>query len=322
MQSLFLKRLFLTIVLLHCTGVTANAADRSDNSVLLGLTGDLLVNRDDPEGIFSEIQPALDDTDILFGNVEAGYSDDPQISMTAAIPSYAPLSNLAAFPAAGFDVVSMANNHVMDSGSESMLAVVERFSDMGMRTVGAGINLAAAREPAIIERNGLKIAYLAYASMFPYGYEARANFPGLAPMRSHNLYIEPIENNYTPGVPPRIRAVPHATDLKNMKEDLRKARERADIVVASFHWGDFQRPFHLTDHERRIARTVIDEGADLVLGHHHHILRGIEWYRGQAHLLRAWPLRLRHRHRHAGGSHTAVQRARRRSRLLRVGLAR
>ena len=276
-----LKRLFLAIVLLQCTDLTAVAADRSDESVLLGLTGDLLVNRDDPEGIFKEIQPALDDTDILFGNIETGYSDNPRIAATAAIPSYAPMSNLAAFSAAGFDVVSMANNHVMDSGPESMLEVVSRLSEMGVRTVGAGINLAAAREPAIIERNGLKIAYLAYASMFPYGFEARTNFPGLVPMRSHNLYIEPIENNYTPGVPPRIRAVPHATDLKNMKEDIRKARERADILVTSFHWGDFQRPFHLTDHERKIARIVIDEGADLVLGHHHHILRGIEWYKGK-----------------------------------------
>ena len=281
MHNLSLKWLILAIVLLPCTGVTATAADRSDNSVLLGLTGDLLINRDDPEGVFKEIQPALDDTDILFGNVETGYSDNPRISMTAAIPSYAPLSNLAAFPAAGFDVVSMANNHIMDSGPESMLQVVQRLSEMGVRTVGAGMNLAAAREPAIIERNGLKIAYLAYASMFPYGYEARASFPGLVPMRSHNLYIEPVENNYTPGVPPRIRAVPHATDLINMKEDIRKARQRADIVVTSFHWGDFQRPFHLTDHERRIARIVIDAGADLVLGHHHHILRGIEWYRGK-----------------------------------------
>ena len=276
-----LKWLFLAIVLLQCTDLTAVAADRSDESVLLGLTGDLLVNRDDPEGIFKEIQPALDDTDILFGNIETGYSDNPRIAATAAIPSYAPLSNLAAFSAAGFDVVSMANNHVMDSGPESMLEVVSRLAEMGVRTVGAGINLAAAREPAIIERNGLKIAYLAYASMFPYGFEARTNFPGLVPMRSHNLYIEPIENNYTPGVPPKIRAVPHATDLKNMKEDIRKARERADILVTSFHWGDFQRPFHLTDHERKIARIVIDEGADLVLGHHHHILRGIEWYKGK-----------------------------------------
>ena len=281
MQNLSQKWLLLAIALLHCTGSAAIAADGADNSVLLGLTGDLLVNRDDPEGVFKEIQAALDATDILFGNVETGYSDNPRVSLTATIPSYAPLSNLAAFSAAGFEVVSMANNHIMDSGPESMLEVIQRLSEMGVRTVGAGVNLDAARKPAIIERNGLKIAYLGYASMFPYGYEARSSFPGLVPMRSHNLYIEPIDNNYTPGVPPRIRAVPHATDLKNMIQDIEQARAQADIVVTSFHWGDFQRPFHLTDHERRIARIVIDAGADLVLGHHHHILRGIEWYKGK-----------------------------------------
>ena len=131
MQHLPLKRLFLAMFLLHCTVLTAIPADHSDNSALLGLTGDLLVNRDDPEEIFNEIQPALDDTDILFGNVEAGYSDNPRIALTAAIPSYAPLSNLAAFPAAGFDVVSMANNHVMDSGPESMLESERRGVERG-----------------------------------------------------------------------------------------------------------------------------------------------------------------------------------------------
>ena len=98
MQNLSLKWLSLAMVLLLCTGLTAIAGDRSENSVLLGLTGDLLINRDDPEGVFKEIQPALDDTDILFGNVETGYSDNPRISMTAAIPSYAPCPTWPPFP--------------------------------------------------------------------------------------------------------------------------------------------------------------------------------------------------------------------------------
>ena len=275
------KNLLLTAFLLGCVWLSANAADNADNALILGLTGDLLVNRDDPEVVFKKIQPALDDTDILFGNVETGYSDNPRPAMTAAIPSYAPMSNLVAITGAGYDIVSLANNHVMDSGPESMFEVRKRLAESGVLTVGAGKNLAAAREPVIIEKNGLKIAYLAYASMFPHGYEARRNFPGLTPMRSYNLYIEPIENNYTPGVPPRIQAVPNDTDLANMKEDIRKANERADIVVASFHWGDFQRAFHLTDHEKKVARIAIDEGVDLVVGHHHHILRGIEWYKGK-----------------------------------------
>ena len=121
--------------------------------MLLGLTGDLLITGRPRRGIQGN-SAGPGRTDILFGNVETGYSDNPRIALTAAIPSYAPLSNLAAFTAAGFEVVSMANNHIMDSGPESMLQVVQRLSEMGVRTVGAGINLAAAREPAIIERTG------------------------------------------------------------------------------------------------------------------------------------------------------------------------
>src|SRR6185437_4257994 len=60
-----------------------------------------------------------------------------------------------------------------------------------------------------------------------------------------------------------------------------RARESSDLVVTSFHWGEYLRPFHLTEHERRTARYCIDQGADMVVGHHHHALRGMEWYKGK-----------------------------------------
>jgi poly-gamma-glutamate synthesis protein (capsule biosynthesis protein) len=64
-----------------------------------------------------------------------------------------------------------------------------------------------------------------------------------------------------------------------MEADIEALREKVDLLVVSFHWGDFLHRFVLTDHERRTARLCIDRGADLVIGHHHHTLRGVEWYK-------------------------------------------
>ncbi len=270
----------VSCLLVGSIAATTAAADPK-NTTILGLTGDLLVNRDDPEAVFDKMIPALDATDILFGNIETAYTDDPVAAVTALIPSFAPMSNLIAFADAGYEVLSMANNHSIDAGRASMLRLRNRLEQEGIRTVGTGANLMEAREPVFVERNGLKVAYLAYASTFPSGYEAREQFAGLNPMRSHNVYIETLENYYAPGIPPIVGALPNRRDLSNMKDDIARARASADIVVTSFHWGDMQKAFHLTDHEKVIARAAIDAGADIVAGHHHHILRGIEWYEGK-----------------------------------------
>jgi poly-gamma-glutamate synthesis protein (capsule biosynthesis protein) len=127
----------------------------------------------------------------------------------------------------------------------------------------------------------IRVAFLAYASVFPLGHEARSGSPGLAPMRAYNFWRDPYPFVHVPGKNPIVTTVPDDTDLAHLTEDIRKARERADLVVTSFHWGDMSRPFHLSDHETRTARFCIDQGAAMVVGHHHHALRGMEWYKGK-----------------------------------------
>ena len=252
-----------------------------DSRKVIGFAGDLLVDRDNPPEVFSRVRGALEATDILFGNLEGPYTDDPQMAPSAGVPLFPAAHNLDVFGPAGFDVVSMANNHIADAGHAAMLDTARRLNAQGVATCGVGRNLAEARQPAIIESGGVRVAFLAYASVFPFGYEARSNVPGLAPMRGYNHYHERNLNYQTPGIPPLIETIPDRTDLANLREDIGKAREEADLVVTSFHWGDFMRPFHLTDHETQTAHFCIDQGADVVVGHHHHILRGIDWYAGR-----------------------------------------
>jgi poly-gamma-glutamate synthesis protein (capsule biosynthesis protein) len=249
--------------------------------IIIGLTGDLLFDRDDPATAFEKVKSALDSVDILSGNFEMPCTDDPHMAPSGGTLSLPGASNLKAFGAAGFDVLSLANNHIIDGGHDAMLYDREQLNLQGIATSGAGKNLAEAREPAIVEAGGVKVAFLSYASVFPMGYEANTTKPGLAPMRGYNLYREAFDNYQGPGLAPRVESIPDQTDLDNLREDIANAHKRADIVVASFHWGDFMKPFYLTDFETKIAHYCIDQGADMVVGHHHHTLRGMEWYKGK-----------------------------------------
>lgn len=251
------------------------------SNVLMGFVGDVLVNRDHPREIFSEVREILNVPDILFANLECAYTDDPRQVPSAHVAVSAPAYNLDVYADAGFDVMSLANNHILDVGYDAMLETRSRLRARGIKTCGVGDCLADAREPAVVESDGLSVAFLAYASIFPMGYEARSNMPGLAPMRAYNVWREPFSTVHAPGMRPIVTTVPDQTDLACLTEDIRGARDRADVVVVSFHWGDQTCPFHLTDHEMRTARHCIDQGANMVVGHHHHAVRGMEWYKGR-----------------------------------------
>lgn len=251
------------------------------SKVLMGLVGDVQVNRADPHEVFNDVRGLLDSAEILFGNLEGAYTDTPRWVPGAIGGGGAPARYLDVYADVGFDVMSLANNHILDVGYDAMLETRDRLRSQGVKTCGVGSSLAEAREPAVLEVNGLRIAFLAYASVFPLGYEARSDAPGLAPMRAYNFWRDPSPYIHIPGKAPLVTTVPDEGDLRNLAEDIRLARERADLVVTSFHWGEYQKPFHLTDHETRTARFCIDHGADMVVGHHHHALRGMEWYRGK-----------------------------------------
>jgi poly-gamma-glutamate capsule biosynthesis protein CapA/YwtB (metallophosphatase superfamily) len=249
--------------------------------VLIGMVGDLLIDRERPDEALAEVRDLLGVPDILFGNLEANFTDDPHPAPSVGIPVIPGGKNLDAFARAGFKVLSMANNHICDAGHAAMLENRARLRTQGVQTCGAGENIDDARKAAVIEAEGLRIAFLAYASVFPMGYEARSNMPGLVPMRAYDLWRPMLDNYHVPGTPPHARTVPDERDLAALADDIVKAKQQADLVFTSFHWGDYLRPYHLTDHEIRTARWCIDQGVDMVIGHHHHALRGMEWYRGK-----------------------------------------
>jgi poly-gamma-glutamate capsule biosynthesis protein CapA/YwtB (metallophosphatase superfamily) len=251
------------------------------SEIMMGFVGDVLVNRDNPREAFKDVREMLSVPDVMFANLEGAYTDDPHPAPGTNAMISGRASNLDVYSEVGFDVMSLANNHILDVGCVAMLENRARLRAQGVLTCGAGDCLANAREPAIADVEGLRVAFLGYASIFPVGYEAYLNIPGLVPVRAYDMWRTPMPRIHMPGAIPVARTVPDEGDLAHLREDIRHARERADLVVTSFHWGDQTRPFHLTDHEMRTARYCIDHGADMVVGHHHHAIRGMEWYKGK-----------------------------------------
>jgi hypothetical protein len=86
----------------------------------------------------------------------------------------------------------------------------------------------------------------------------------------------------TPGVPPNIITAPYPEDLQALQDDIKKAKQQADAVVMSIHWGIHHLPKVICDYQPIVAHAAIDAGADLILGHHPHVIRAVEVYKGVA----------------------------------------
>lgn len=252
----------------------------TNGKITLGFVGDLLVDRENPDEAFDLVRDVLHEPDLLTANCECAYARNVEHAPGVTVPVTADPDNIPAIAHAGFDLVTLANNHAVDAGHKGLFEMHKHLEDAGIAHVGTGRNLADARKPAVLEADGMQVAYLAYASFFPRGYEALDDWPGLAPARANNYYRDLLPNVWSPGTPPVCSTVPVQEDMDNIRDDIMAARAEADLVVVQFHGGDYKRPFILSDHETRLARHAIDHGADVVVGHHHHVLRGMEWYRG------------------------------------------
>ena len=187
---------------------------------------------------------------VVFGNLEGPLTDrgTPDTDKKYVFRS-PPNKVVPALKAAGFTIVSLANNHTMDYGAEGLAQTMDALDAAGIYHVGAGQNLAAARQPALLKIQGHTVAFLAYSVTLPESFYAQENKPGTA-----FAYEE------------QVRA------------DVAQARTQADVVLVSFHWGQ-EGSTALRDYQPHLAHIAIDAGASAVIGHHPHILQGIERYK-------------------------------------------
>ncbi|MBI4539116.1 MAG: CapA family protein [Gemmatimonadetes bacterium] len=198
---------------------------------------------------YQRIADVLRSADIAIHNLETPLSDKARHSGAFRTP--------AAFADglrwAGVDVVATANNHALDAEGEGLVDTREALWRAGIGAVGTGRDLEDARRPFIVERQGMKVGFLGYSQFVNAGSSAFAQ-------------------------PERAGVVP--LDPFIIKEDIRRLREQVDYVVVSFHWGVENSQDTHAD-QRKFAHEIIDAGADVIVGHHPHVPRGVEVYKGK-----------------------------------------
>jgi poly-gamma-glutamate capsule biosynthesis protein CapA/YwtB (metallophosphatase superfamily) len=192
------------------------------------------------------VGPLLRAADIATVNLEGVVSSRGSPVPDKQFHFRGPRSVLAgAVDAAGLDVVTVANNHSLDFGPSAFLDTVAALRALRVASVGGGANLAKARRPAIIEAGGLRIAFLGYSDVVPYGFGATSSSPGTA-----------------------------VADSAAIRADIGALRKRADLVVCWFHWGE-ELATMPTSREQEFASACLNAGAKLVLGSHPHVLQPI-----------------------------------------------
>lgn len=209
---------------------------------------------------FAKVRSLTTKADLFVVNLECPFTDRGE-KIAKNFNFRARPELVAALIAGGVDVASLANNHMIDYGPEGLFDTVSALDTHGIVHFGAGRTLADARTPAIVEKNGVKLAFLGYF------------FLG-------DRNIEPAAVIATEGQPGVAGHFSDTAALKKMLEaDIRAAKQKADHVIPFFHWGRESKgqpePYQI-----EVAHHAIESGASAVLGSHPHVLQGMEVYKG------------------------------------------
>jgi poly-gamma-glutamate capsule biosynthesis protein CapA/YwtB (metallophosphatase superfamily) len=256
-------------------------AQRQKDQLTLVAVGDISPNREDPPSIFRYCRDIFSEGDVVFGHLEFTLSDRGTRMLVRHRPHPLSPKSISALTekGAGFHVMSFAANAAMDYGMEAFLDTLDILKKNNITLVGAGMNIMEARKPAIVERKGTRIGFLAYLSIIHRdNVVAQEDTPGCAPLRASHSYEQV---DHQPGTPPLIVTKLFPEDLKAMEEDIRKLRPQVDVLVVSMHCGVHFAPAIIAMYQKEAGRAAVDAGADLVLQHHAHILKGIEVYKGK-----------------------------------------
>ena len=236
--------------------------------------GDLILDEPDPDRWLAGIAPALRACDLAIGHLEVphtrrGHELQGDVPAPAADPDHVP-----AIARAGFHAVSLAGNHIADCGADGIADTVAALDAARIRRAGAGATLVAARAPAQLERGGRRIALLSYNCVGPEGSWASTRRAGCAFVRVASADGSPV----SPSAP--LEQL-DARSVGDLAHDIAAARAIADVVVVALHKGIVHTPARLAPYERPVAHAAIEAGADVVVSHHAHIVRGIELHRGR-----------------------------------------
>jgi len=227
--------------------------------VSLIFVGDIMLSRDVDKKMeiygydfpWENVREFIESGDIAFGNLETAITSGRDID-THEMVFRADLENARTLSGAGFDILSLANNHTMDFGAKGMKDTIQYLGEENILISGAGLE-PEAYEPVYIEKKGIKFAYLSYAS---------------------TLFMSESRGAVQDAVGVALM------DRKIMKRAVEEAAQNADIVIVSMHAGD-EYEHESNEEQREFAHAAIEAGADLVIGHHPHVVQPVEEYMGK-----------------------------------------
>lgn len=221
--------------------------------------------------ILDKVAPNFLKSDINFCNLEGAIIDKGRpIAGKANVYLNAYPSMAGVLKKSGINLVSLANNHILDYGWEAIADTMDLLDKVGISYSGAGKNLAEARKPAIIEKDGMTIGLLSYTANLNLvmGFKASETRPGLNPTRVSPFFLPDHVNK---------------EDIEAMQGDINSWQKETDFLAVSCHWGvSDQGTQTVARHQEVIAHHAVDAGADLVIGHHTHALQPVELYKDKA----------------------------------------
>ena len=195
----------------------------------------------------------IGEADYFAANQEFPFSSRGQQAPDKQYTFRLPESRVSLMNEIGVDLVTLANNHALDFGTDALLDTVSTLDQAGILHVGAGADSEAARRPAIVDVNGVRVGFIGASRVIPVAsWTAGASSPGMLTAYDPALLVQTIQ----------------------------ETRPLCDYLVVLIHWG-VERAEMPVDHQTSLSRQCIDAGADLVVGSHPHVLQGIEYYRGK-----------------------------------------
>ncbi len=230
-------------------------------SVSILAVGDIMLSRNvaskikkynNPDYPFLKLKEILKSTDFNFANLESPITDGPEIQ-TGQMIFHANKGIETTLKDNNFQILSLANNHIPNFGDKGIKDTIELLTNVGIKFSGAGANEKEAYAPAYLETNGIKFAFLSYndSDVVPSTYLAGAEDYGTAFM-----------------------------NIPKMQESIKIAKTDSDFVIVSMHSGT-EYVNNPNNRQIEFARSAIDSGADLVIGHHPHVVQTMEKYRNK-----------------------------------------
>ena len=241
--------------------------------------GDLILDEPGPIApYFDGSREALRAQDVMIGHVETPHTVR---NLPSCVDIQAPPSkpeHLEPLVEAGFHVATVAGNHLYDCGPYGVIDTVEKLKELGIQPVGGGANITEAKKPAIVERGGIRIGVMAYNATGPKLGWAMSQKPGANYIGVETSYVPARD---MPGCPANVYTFIWPENLKQMEEEIAALKREVDVLAVCFHKGNGGDHPRLDSYEQPLCYAALDAGADMIFAHHHHVLKGVELYKGK-----------------------------------------